>query len=217
MKRNIIKIDEEKCNGCGLCIPSCREGALNIINGKLRLVSDVYCDGLGACLGHCPQGAISIQIREAEAFDEQKVIKQELLRELEEYFGSDAKRINHAKKVLEYAEEFLAKEPADNLIVIAASILHDVGIKIAEEKYGSSAGCYQEKEGPAVARRILGKLNFNERDIREICGIIARHHSPGKIKSKNFEIVYKADCMVNAAGSYSLNPEKKDFGKNKVL
>lgn len=201
MKRDIIKIDEEKCNGCGLCVPSCREGALKIINGKLRLVSDVYCDGLGACLSHCPQGAISIQTREAEVFDEQKVIRQELLRELDEYFGTDAKRINHAKKVLEYAEEFLVKEPADNLIVIAASILHDVGIKIAEEKYGSSEGCYQEKEGPAAARRILEKLNFNERDIREICDIIAHHHSPGKIKSKNFEIVYKADCMVNAAGS----------------
>lgn len=64
-KRKIIRIDEAKCNGCGKCIPNCSEGAIQLIDGKARLVSDLFCDGLGACLGHCPEGAITIEEREA--------------------------------------------------------------------------------------------------------------------------------------------------------
>lgn len=73
-KRKIITIDENKCNGCALCIPNCPEGAIQIIDQKAYLISDLFCDGLGACLGHCPQGAISIEEREAAAYDERKVM-----------------------------------------------------------------------------------------------------------------------------------------------
>jgi Fe-S-cluster-containing hydrogenase component 2 len=78
--REIVEIDEELCDGCGLCIPGCAEGALEIVDGKVRLVEDKLCDGLGACLGHCPTGALRIIERPAAAFDEEAV--EERLKEM---------------------------------------------------------------------------------------------------------------------------------------
>ncbi len=75
MRRNIITIDHEKCDGCGLCANSCPEGALRLIDGKARLVGDLLCDGLGACLSSCPQNAITVEEREAEAYNENMVMK----------------------------------------------------------------------------------------------------------------------------------------------
>ena len=75
VRRQIIKIDEEKCTGCGDCIPNCPEGALQVIDGKARLISDLFCDGLGACIGTCPVDAISVEEREAAPYDERKVME----------------------------------------------------------------------------------------------------------------------------------------------
>jgi Pyruvate/2-oxoacid:ferredoxin oxidoreductase delta subunit len=86
MKRKIIMIDEEKCTGCGLCVPGCHEEAIKIIDGKAKLISDVFCDGLGACLGECPEGALSIVERDADPFDE-KMVKETISRKKHEHAG----------------------------------------------------------------------------------------------------------------------------------
>ena len=78
MKREIITIDETRCTGCGDCIPGCPEGALQVIDGKARLISDLFCDGLGACIGHCPTGAMNIVTREAEPYDEKRVMHESI-------------------------------------------------------------------------------------------------------------------------------------------
>jgi len=103
MKREMISIDEEKCNGCGLCIPNCHEGALQLIDGKARLISDLMCDGLGACIGHCPEGAITLEIREAQPYDEVKVMSQMIKK------GKNT-LIAHFKHLSEHGEkEYLAQ------------------------------------------------------------------------------------------------------------
>lgn len=80
MKRQIITIDERKCTGCGDCIPACPEGALQVIDGKARLVSDLFCDGLGACIGHCPTGAMQVETREAEPYNERRVMAESIVK-----------------------------------------------------------------------------------------------------------------------------------------
>jgi len=108
MIREIVKIDEELCNGCGLCVPGCHEGALQIIDGKARLISDLMCDGLGACLGHCPEGAITIEKREAVPYNESEVMK--------EMVGKGKNTVvAHLKHLLDHNETAFLKEGIDFL------------------------------------------------------------------------------------------------------
>jgi HD superfamily phosphodiesterase len=132
-----------------------------------------------------------------------------LIKAMEAYFNGDARRINHAIRVTEYAEELLKAEVGDYSVVIGAAVLHDIGIHQAQKKYGSTAGKYQEKEGPPIAQRILTELGFERKQIEEICEIIAHHHSPGKESSKNFAIVYDADWLVNLKDEYDIRDRSK--------
>ena len=112
-------------------------------------------------------------------------------------FGADTRRIEHAMKVLDFAETILAQERACREVVVAAAILHDIGIHEAERKHGSAAGRFQEIEGPPIARRIMEKLGYAEEAIAHVCRIVANHHSAHGIDTPEFRIVWDADWLVN--------------------
>lgn len=117
MLRKIINIEEELCDGCGNCVPECHEGALQIIDGKARLISDLFCDGLGACLGHCPTGALTIEEREAEAYDERKVMDMIVK-------GGENVIVAHINHLMDHKEYDFATQAID--------YLNDHGIPIPE-------------------------------------------------------------------------------------
>ena len=164
-----------------------------------------------SCLDSCSYAKECLGEQGYNKYMQNKAVtmKDKLLKELEIYFGDDEKRISHAKKVMRFSEELLKRERADWYIVIPASILHDIGIKEAERKYGSSAGPHQEKEGPAVAESILLKMGLKKNDIDEICNIIAHHHSPGKVGTLNFKVLYDADWLVNLKDEVKTNDKDK--------
>ncbi|TET21891.1 MAG: 4Fe-4S dicluster domain-containing protein, partial [Candidatus Cloacimonadota bacterium] len=118
--RQIIQIDEEKCNGCGLCIPNCPEGALQIIDGKARLISDLFCDGLGACIGHCPEEAILIEEREADPYDEKKVMEN---------------IIKQGKNVVKAHLLHLKEHGENNLLHQAMEVLKENNVDISPEEF----------------------------------------------------------------------------------
>jgi len=135
--------------------------------------------------------------------------KEDLTGKMKAYFGDDARRIDHAERVTAYAEQLLEQEPGNREIVIGAAVLHDIGIPLSEKKYGSANGNYQEIEGPPVAREILTELGWRSEQIDEICEIIGHHHSPGKINTTNFKVLYDSDWLVNLADECDI----KDRGK----
>lgn len=185
-----------------------------------RCKKDVIRQGMPSCVEWCNSARECVGSLAYDAFVAHKAItlKEKLLQELESYFGDDARRILHAKKVMGYAEELLKKEGGDWGIVIPASILHDVGIKNAESKFGSSAGHYQEREGPAIAQGILLRLGFKNVSIGEICAIIGKHHSPGALDSMNFAIVCDADWLVNLPDEVDMRDKGRIAGIiNKVF
>lgn len=126
MKRKIITIDDEKCNGCGACIPDCPEGALQMIDGKARLISDLFCDGLGACIGTCPEGAISIEEREAEAYDETKVM---------------ANVVKHGANTIKAHLAHMQDHGEDELLREAIAYLVENDIEVPSEFLESKCAC----------------------------------------------------------------------------
>jgi ferredoxin len=140
MIREIVKIDEALCDGCGDCIPNCHEGALQIIDGKARLISELMCDGLGACLGHCPQDAITIEKREAEDYDEVVVISQMIS-------SGKATVFAHLKHLQEHGETGFLNEALTYIkanresMPFEISEVHELMHSDKNEEVAGSGGC----------------------------------------------------------------------------
>ncbi|MBN2330583.1 MAG: 4Fe-4S binding protein [Candidatus Aenigmarchaeota archaeon] len=147
VKRKIIEIDEKKCNGCGQCIPGCPEGALQIIEGKARLVSDLFCDGLGACIGTCPSGAIKVIERQAEPYDERKVME---------------KIVKQGKNVIKAHLRHLKEHGQHEYLMEAVGFLHEKGID-------NPIGWTKKTRKPSMPCGCPGSMvmDFGNRDVAE--------------------------------------------------
>jgi len=185
-------IFEVKCPGCDGTIEffkdepklKCRKCGQLVVNPKIDLGCAEWCQYAQQCMG-------------VDVVKNLRIMREKLIEEMKNVFGDDQKRIEHALAVLDYAEQIQNVEGGDPLIVRAAAILHDIGIHEAERKHGSSAGKYQEVEGPIIARGILAKFNLDKKVAERICRIIANHHSARNIDTIEFRIVWDADRLVN--------------------
>ena len=171
-----------RCPGCGK----------RVVNPTVSMGCAQWCAHARECLGYDPKEAPAAAGSEVSLADR-------LIEAMKVQFGDDQQRITHALSVLDLAEQILRQEDADPRVVIAAAVLHDIGIQEAERKHGSPSGKYQELEGPPIAQRILGDLRFDESTVRHVCQIIAHHHSDG-FDTIEFRVIWDADNLVNARG-----------------
>ncbi len=166
----------------------CKSCGAHVTNPRIDFGCVEWCTYAEQCVGNLP----------GEGKEKRRgFFRDRITSEMRKVFGKDRKRINHANRVVRFAEEILHGEGGDPTVIIAASYLHDIGIHEAERKYNSTAGNYQELEGPPIARNILEKIGADREMIDEVCDLIAHHHSPGHIQTLNFQILWEADSLVN--------------------
>ena len=134
----------------------------------------------------------------------QHILIRKLTAEMREVFGTDWRRIDHAAAVLRHATRLLREQDdsVDREVVLAAAVLHDIGIPACERKHGSAAGRFQEQEGPPIARQIMKRCGVAEETVDHVCRIIANHHSARNIDTPEFRIVWDADWLVNFREEY---------------
>ncbi|MFA9388268.1 MAG: ATP-binding protein [Prolixibacteraceae bacterium] len=204
MIREIVKIDEDLCNGCGLCIPNCHEGALQIIDNKARLISDLMCDGLGACLGHCPEGAISIEKREAVAYNETEVIKDMVLK------GRNTV-LAHLKHLNDHNETAFLQEGLAYLKTNRSTLDFDVD-ELIDEIYGNkpeansgcaTGGCPGSKAVTIVPSQIqlAGGMQEQPSQLRQ-WPVQLHLINPNAPYFKGSDLLIAADCTAFSMGNF---------------
>ncbi|MBN2546729.1 MAG: 4Fe-4S binding protein [Spirochaetes bacterium] len=202
--RKIIKIDEKLCNGCGLCIPNCPEGAIRIIDGKARLISDLFCDGLGACLGHCPEGAITVEEREALPYNEKEVMKNIIKQ------GKNT-IIEHLRHLDDHNEFEYLKD--------ALEVLKEKNIKVDIDEITEKKHEVHHQGCPGSRVMELNKPINNENDLSGTRASELRQWPvqlhlvpPAAPFFQGRDVVLVADCVGYAVGDFH-----KDYMKDKAI
>ena len=189
-------IFEEKCPKCGNIVEffkddtarKCSKCEHRFINPKMDFGCASYCEFAEQCMGTLPPELLA---------EKEDLLKDRVAIEMKRYFKTDFKRIGHATKVARYAERIGKMEAGNLAVILCAAYLHDIGILEAERKHNSTAGRYQEQEGPPIARDILEKLGAKDALIDEVCDIVGHHHHPREDETVNFKVLYDADLIVN--------------------
>jgi len=192
MLRKIIKIDEEKCTGCGDCIPNCPEGALQIIDGKARLVSDLFCDGLGACLGPCPVGAMTVEEREAEPYDEKMVMKN---------------IVKQGENVIKAHLEHLRNHGETGYLKEAIEFLNEKGVAVPMEKSKNncvSSGCPGAKtvDLRSKTETEAGGASVKTRSQLKQWPVQLHLVNPQAPYYQKADVLLVADCVAYALGNF---------------
>jgi NAD-dependent dihydropyrimidine dehydrogenase PreA subunit len=192
MLRKIIEIDEDRCDGCGLCIPACPEGAIQLIDGKAKLVRDFYCDGLGACLGHCPQGAITVIEREADAYDEHKVMDNVIAQ-------GDQVVQQHLQHLREHGETHYLNQA---LTILKENQEHKTGLELLQTRSacpGSQSFAFDRpmEVSSAEVAQISSSLSHWPVQMHLI--------SPMATHYRDSEVVLAADCVAFSMANFHQN------------
>ncbi|KLI27951.1 4Fe-4S ferredoxin [Brachyspira hyodysenteriae] len=199
MKRRIIKIDEDKCTGCGICIPDCPEGALQVIDGKARLISDLFCDGLGACIKACPENAMEIEEREAEEYDESKVMEN---------------IIKGGANVIKAHLEHLRDHGEDKLFNEAVKYLKDHNMEVPNMEENKQCGCPVSMQKD-MRNQFRGENNNNNIQMNSELRnwpIQLKLMNPNANYLDNADLLIAADCVP-----FSYPNFHSRFLKNKTL
>lgn len=214
MKRTIIKIDDKKCNGCGICINGCHEGALRLIDGKAVMISDLYCDGLGACIGDCPTGAITLEEREAEPYNEEAVMERIVPK-------GETVILAHLRHLKEHGEKELVHQGLDYLKRHGIKI--DQSLLIPQRQEPMACGCpgSMMREIKRPAPMMMGMaLEGNSTSSRcmpcasELRQFPVQLHllNPAAGFFRDAHLLLAADCTAFASGEFHSR-----FLKNRML